>query len=159
MREKIFHMAGVTTPEEQTAQALRHAIREAGREPVQRDSYYNHLGRRRPTAQSEAPACRRRTGLRLRCSQFDSLRLGCVRYLNALPLIDGWPGAVRFDHPSTLCRELAAGQLGCRARLELRIPAQPGLLGGGWRSDLRPDGPVYSVILAHVDAVEDIAGE
>ena len=43
MREKIFHMAGVTTPEEQTAQALRHAIREAGREPVQRDSYYNHL--------------------------------------------------------------------------------------------------------------------
>jgi aminodeoxyfutalosine synthase len=43
MREKIFHMAGVTTPEEQTAEALRHAIREAGRDPVQRDSYYNHL--------------------------------------------------------------------------------------------------------------------
>ena len=43
MREKIFHMAGVTTPEEQTAKALRHAIREAGRDPVQRDSYYNHL--------------------------------------------------------------------------------------------------------------------
>ena len=46
MREKIFHMAGVTTPEEQTAQTLRHAIREAGREPVQRDSYYNHLSSR-----------------------------------------------------------------------------------------------------------------
>ncbi len=43
MREKIFHMAGVKTPEEQTAEALRHAIREAGRDPVQRDSYYNHL--------------------------------------------------------------------------------------------------------------------
>jgi len=43
MREKIFHMAGVTTPEEQTAEALRHAIREAGRDPVQRDSYYNHI--------------------------------------------------------------------------------------------------------------------
>jgi aminodeoxyfutalosine synthase len=43
MREKIFHMAGVTTPEEQTAEALRHAIREAGRDPVQRDSYYNHV--------------------------------------------------------------------------------------------------------------------
>ena len=43
MREKIFHMAGVTTPEEQTAEALQHAIREAGRDPVQRDSYYNHL--------------------------------------------------------------------------------------------------------------------
>ncbi|MGI8889192.1 MAG: aminofutalosine synthase MqnE [Chthoniobacterales bacterium] len=43
MREKIFHMAGVTTPEEQTVEILRHVIREAGRDPVQRDSYYNHL--------------------------------------------------------------------------------------------------------------------
>ncbi len=43
MREKIFHMAGVTTPEEQTVETLRHVIREAGRDPVQRDSYYNHL--------------------------------------------------------------------------------------------------------------------
>lgn len=43
MREKIFHMAGVTTPEEQTVEALRHAIRAAGREPVQRDSFYNQL--------------------------------------------------------------------------------------------------------------------
>ena len=48
MREKIFHMAGVTTPEEQTVGALRHAIRAAGRDPVQRDSYYDHL----PSAQS-----------------------------------------------------------------------------------------------------------
>ena len=43
MREKIFHMAGVSTPEEQTVEMLRHVIREAGREPVQRDSYYKHL--------------------------------------------------------------------------------------------------------------------
>lgn len=43
MREKIFHMAGVTTPEEQTVETLRHVIREAGRDPVQRDSYYDHL--------------------------------------------------------------------------------------------------------------------
>ena len=43
MREKIFHMAGVSTPEEQTVEMLRHVIREAGREPVQRDSYYQHL--------------------------------------------------------------------------------------------------------------------
>lgn len=52
MREKIFHMAGVTTPEEQTAETLRHAIREAGREPIERDSYYNHLS----SAQSVATA-------------------------------------------------------------------------------------------------------
>jgi aminodeoxyfutalosine synthase len=54
MREKIFHMAGVTTPEEQTAEALRHAICEAGREPVQRDSYYNHLPGARPIAKARA---------------------------------------------------------------------------------------------------------
>lgn len=43
MREKIFHMAGAKTPEEQTRETLEHTIRQAGRIPVQRDSYYNHL--------------------------------------------------------------------------------------------------------------------
>jgi aminodeoxyfutalosine synthase len=48
IEEKIFHMAGATTPQEQTAAALEHVIREAGRVPVQRDSYYRHLPRRQP---------------------------------------------------------------------------------------------------------------
>ena len=43
MREKIFHMAGARTPQEQTVEALRDVIVQAGRVPVQRDSYYNHL--------------------------------------------------------------------------------------------------------------------
>jgi len=43
MEEKIFHMAGATTPQQQTIAALEHAIAEAGRIPVQRDSYYRHL--------------------------------------------------------------------------------------------------------------------
>jgi len=43
MEEKIFHMAGATTPQQQTIAALEHAIREAGRVPVQRDSYYGHV--------------------------------------------------------------------------------------------------------------------
>jgi aminodeoxyfutalosine synthase len=43
MEEKIFHMAGATTPQEQTVATLQHVIREAGREPVQRDSFYRHL--------------------------------------------------------------------------------------------------------------------
>jgi aminodeoxyfutalosine synthase len=43
MEEKIFHMAGATTPQQQTIAALEHAIREAGRIPVQRDSHYRHL--------------------------------------------------------------------------------------------------------------------
>ncbi|HEY4258217.1 MAG TPA: aminofutalosine synthase MqnE [Candidatus Udaeobacter sp.] len=43
LEEKIFHMAGATTPQQQTVAALEHAIREARRVPVQRDSYYRHL--------------------------------------------------------------------------------------------------------------------
>src|SRR5438552_6530140 len=43
LEEKIFHMAGATTPQQQTVATLEHAIREAGRVPVQRDSYYRHL--------------------------------------------------------------------------------------------------------------------
>jgi aminodeoxyfutalosine synthase len=43
LEEKIFHMAGATTPQQQTVAALEHAIRDAGREPVQRDSHYRHL--------------------------------------------------------------------------------------------------------------------
>lgn len=56
MEEKIFHMAGAQTPQEQTVAALEKVIREARREPVQRDSYYNHLRPRReavPAAESE----------------------------------------------------------------------------------------------------------
>src|SRR5437764_15262094 len=43
MEEKIFHMAGATTPQQQRNAALEHAVREAGRIPVQRDSYYRRL--------------------------------------------------------------------------------------------------------------------
>jgi aminodeoxyfutalosine synthase len=43
IEEKIFHMAGATTPQQQTVAALENAIREAGRIPMQRDSYYNHV--------------------------------------------------------------------------------------------------------------------
>ncbi len=40
MEEKIFHMAGAKTPQEQTVATLERTIREAGREPRQRDSHY-----------------------------------------------------------------------------------------------------------------------
>ena len=46
MEEKIFHMAGAKTPQEQTVATLENVIREAGREPMQRDSYYRHLAPR-----------------------------------------------------------------------------------------------------------------
>src|SRR4051812_12317715 len=56
MEEKIFHMAGAKTPQEQTVETLEHVIREAGREPVQRDSYYRHLPKKRPAAATVPPA-------------------------------------------------------------------------------------------------------
>ncbi len=43
MEEKIFHMAGATTPQQQTVAALERAIREAGMRPMQRNSYYERI--------------------------------------------------------------------------------------------------------------------
>jgi aminodeoxyfutalosine synthase len=43
MEEKIFHMAGATTPLAQTHSAFEKVIREAGREPVPRDTWYRRL--------------------------------------------------------------------------------------------------------------------
>lgn len=56
MEEKIFHMAGAKTPQEQTVETLEYVIREAGRDPIQRDSYYRHLPRKRPAAAPAPPA-------------------------------------------------------------------------------------------------------
>ena len=41
--EKIFHMAGAQTPKGQTRGNLERAIREAGREPVQRNTFYDPI--------------------------------------------------------------------------------------------------------------------
>jgi aminodeoxyfutalosine synthase len=45
VEEKIVHMAGAQTPPGLDLQSLLRLIREAGREPVQRDSLYNELRR------------------------------------------------------------------------------------------------------------------
>jgi aminodeoxyfutalosine synthase len=42
--ERIYHMAGAKTPEGLTEERLRQVIREAGREPVERDAFYNRVG-------------------------------------------------------------------------------------------------------------------
>lgn len=43
MEEKIFHMAGAKTPQAQSEAAFEKAIREAGRDPVPRDTWYRRL--------------------------------------------------------------------------------------------------------------------
>jgi aminodeoxyfutalosine synthase len=39
--EKIYHMAGARTPESMTTREIERLIRRAGREPVERDTFYN----------------------------------------------------------------------------------------------------------------------
>jgi len=43
IEEKIFHMAGATSPQSQTEAAMLKAIREAGRTPVQRNTFYEPI--------------------------------------------------------------------------------------------------------------------
>lgn len=82
-----------------------------------------------------------------------SLRLGCVKYLNARPLIHGWRGDVRFDHPSALCRQLAAGQLDVALVSSFEYLRNPiySIVDG---LAIASDGPVFSVILAHLGPIE-----
>jgi len=48
IEEKIFHMAGARTPQQQTVDALEKAIREAGRIPMQRNSFYQRISNTMP---------------------------------------------------------------------------------------------------------------
>jgi aminodeoxyfutalosine synthase len=48
IEEKIFHMAGARTPQQQTIEALEKAIREAGRIPMQRNSFYERMSASMP---------------------------------------------------------------------------------------------------------------
>lgn len=75
-------------------------------------------------------------------------RLGCVRYLNARPLIHGWNGPVAFDHPSALCAQLAQGQLDVALVSSFEYLRNPiyRIVDG---VSISSDGPVYSVVLAH----------
>jgi predicted solute-binding protein len=102
-----------------------------------------------------------------------SLRIGCVKYLNARPLIRGWegpasadpgraearPSELVFDHPAALADQLQ------RAHLEvalvssfefLRNPVYRVVNG----ISISSDGPVYSVVLAYrgeISKIEQIA--
>jgi chorismate dehydratase len=84
-----------------------------------------------------------------------SLRIGCVKYLNARPLIHGWQGDVDFDHPSALCKKLAAGKLDVAL-----VPSFEFLRNPIYRIvddvSISSDGPVYSVFVAHRGEIAQI---
>jgi chorismate dehydratase len=87
------------------------------------------------------------------------LRIGCVKYLNAHPLIQGWPGEVMLDHPSALCSRLARGHLDFALVSSFEFLRNPvyRIVDG---ISISSDGPVYSVVVAHrgkFDEVKEIA--
>ena len=62
IEEKIYHMAGAQTPQQMAQAEMVRAIREAGREPVQRDSLYLRSKRTRETQRSRRTAGQQRRG-------------------------------------------------------------------------------------------------
>ena len=83
------------------------------------------------------------------------LRLGCVAYLNARPLIEPWGGPVHLDHPSALARGLARGELDAALVPVFEALRRPGfrIVDGVSISAL---GPVWSVFLAHPGRLEEV---
>ena len=83
------------------------------------------------------------------------LRIGCVKYLNARPLIRGWPGEVEFDHPSALCERLANGELDVALVSSFEFLRNP-IYRIIDDLSISSDGPVYSVVVAHQDEISQI---
>ena len=77
-----------------------------------------------------------------------AVRVGCVKYLNARPLVRGWPGNVEFDHPSALCQRLAKGQLDVALVSSFEFLRNP-IYRIVEDVSISSDGPVYSVVVAH----------
>ena len=84
-----------------------------------------------------------------------SVRVGCVKYLNARPLISGWPGNVEFDHPSALCQRLAKGQLDVALVSSFEFLRNP-IYRIVDDVSISSDGPVYSVVVAHCGKFSNI---
>lgn len=83
------------------------------------------------------------------------LRIGCVKYLNALPLIHGWDGDVEFDHPSVLCSKLAAANVDVALVSSFEFLRNP-IYRIVDNVSISSDGPVYSVVVAHRGEITQI---
>ena len=83
------------------------------------------------------------------------MRIGCVKYLNARPLISGWPGEVEFDHPSALCQRLANGELDVALVSSFEYLRNP-IYQIVDDISISSDGPVYSVVLAYRGDISEI---
>ena len=84
-----------------------------------------------------------------------SLRIGCVKYLNARPLIRGWPCPVGFDHPSALCKRLANGGLDVAFVSSFEFLRNP-IYRIVDDVSISSAGPVYSVVVAHRGDISEV---
>lgn len=83
------------------------------------------------------------------------LRIGCVKYLNARPLIYNWEADIVLDHPSALCAQLARGELDVALVSSFEFLRNPiyRIVDG---ISIASDGPVYSVVVAHRGKFADV---
>lgn len=81
-------------------------------------------------------------------SALSGLKIGCVKYLNARPLIEGCGCAMRFDHPAELARDLSRGELDVAL-----VPSYELFRTSGYKIvdgvSISSKGEVRSVFLAH----------
>jgi chorismate dehydratase len=75
-------------------------------------------------------------------------RIGCVKYLNARPLIHGWESDVLLDEPAALCRKLADGDLDVALVSSFEFLRNP-IYRIVDDISISSDGPVYSVVVAY----------
>jgi chorismate dehydratase len=83
------------------------------------------------------------------------LRIGCVKYLNARPLIHGWEDNVLLDHPSALCSQLSHGELDVALVSSFEFLRNPiyRIIDG---VSISSEGPVYSVVVAYRGQFADL---
>jgi len=85
----------------------------------------------------------------------DPLRIGCVQYLNARPLIRGWPGVVILDHPAALCLQLARGDVDVALVSSFELLRHP-IYRIVDDVSISSAGPVYSVVVAHLAEISEV---
>jgi chorismate dehydratase len=84
-----------------------------------------------------------------------SLRIGCVKYLNARPLIHGLPGNVVLDHPSALCAQLARGELDVALVSSFEFLRNP-IYKIVDDVAIASEGAVFSVVVAHQGKISEV---
>ena len=83
------------------------------------------------------------------------LRIGCVKYLNARPLIHGWSGEIVLDHPAALCVRLARGDLDVALVSSFEFLRNP-IYRIVDNISISSAGPVYSVVVVHGGEISEI---